>query len=358
MKTLQINAGNETGGGRTVIINLLAALNKEENHNSQLLVFEKGPVSDWSMKKGLPTTIMNQSSQFDLRVVHRLKKFINDNQIDVVNTHGPRANFLMSLIHKKVKAKWVITVHSDPNVDFPDTLKGKIMTKLNVRALKKADLLTLVTPRFQPILEKLGVARAKIHPIFNAIEFRKQAPQTTRQPIFTMINVARLVPVKNQQSLIRALADLDFDYRLQIIGNGVDEPKLKKLTKRLNLEPKIDFVGFKDDTTPYYDNADLFVLPSTSEGFSMVLLESANHGLPMIVTDTGSNASVIAPNTGWVVEINNIEQLKKAILAAHEKWENDQLRPMGQAFYQYCAKNFSSTHLAKTVTSIYQDMLK
>ncbi|UQS81837.1 glycosyltransferase family 4 protein [Bombilactobacillus folatiphilus] len=357
MKTLQVNAGNETGGGRTLIINLLRALT-DQGVDSQLLVFERGPVSDWAAKWDIPTTIMNQDGQLDLRVAGRLKKFINDNQIDVVNTHGPRANFIMGLIHKHVKAKWVATVHSDPYVDFADNLKGKVMTKLNINAFKKADLLTLVTARFQPILEQAGIESTKINPIFNAIYFRETPPQTQRQKIFTLVNIARLVPVKNQQLLLRALAQVDFDYRLQLVGNGPTEDQLKQLVQELQIQDRIDFIGFKDDTTPYYQNSDLFVLPSTSEGFPMVLLESANNGLPMIVSDTGSDAQVVHEDTGWVVAINDLEQLKQALVAAHESWQNDGLRTRGQKFYQYCATNFSSTRLAQTVMKIYEDVLK
>ena len=102
MKILQVNAGTESGGGRTIIINLIRALRKE-NIDVQLLVFEKGPVADWAAKYNIPTTIMNQEGRLDLRVVHRLRKFIVDNKIDVVNTHGPPSNFIMSLVSKKVK---------------------------------------------------------------------------------------------------------------------------------------------------------------------------------------------------------------------------------------------------------------
>lgn len=357
MKTLHVNAGNENGGGRTIIINILRGLNQQDI-DSQLLVFERGPVSDLANEWQIPTTIMNQDGQFDLRVLGRLKKFINDNQIDIVNTHGPRANFLMSLIYKHVHAKWIITVHSDPYVDFSDNLKGKLMTNLNLRALKKAELLMPVTAKFKPILEQVGIAADKIKPVFNTMYFREKAPQTTRQDPFTLLNVARLVPVKNQQLLLKVLAELDFDYRLKLVGDGTARPQLEHLVQELNLEQKVEFVGFQDKTEQYYQNADLFVLPSLSEGFPLVLLEAANNALPVVASDAGSDAQAVQPGMGWITPINDFESLKQALIQAHDLWQKDELRALGQKYYEYCAANFSNERLAQTISEIYQTMLK
>lgn len=357
MKTLQVNAGNEAGGGRTLIINLLQALN-EQGVDSQLLVFERGPVSDLAQKHQIPTTIMNQNGRWDLSVAKRLKKFIRDNNIDVVNTHGPRANFIMSLIHRQVSAKWVVTVHSNPHIDFAPNLVGKLLKALNVHSLKRPDLLMLVTPQFQPILEDLGIAPAKMKSIFNAIYFNDSPPETTRQKVYTIVNIASLIPVKNQQALLRALARVPFDYHLQIVGDGPLRAQLEKLADQLQIANKVEFSGFQDDTSAYYTHADVFVLPSVSEGFPMVLLESANHALPMIVADTGSDAQVVHSDTGWVVEPDNLSQLQSAIEAAYQLWQQDQLRSLGQKFFFYCKKNFSSARLAKTVINIYQNLIR
>ncbi|WP_181189994.1 glycosyltransferase [Bombilactobacillus bombi] len=355
MKILQVNAGNESGGGRTILINLLQAL-LNKKIDTQLLVFEKGPVSDWAQKAHIPTTIMNQEGRFDLRIVGRLRKFINDNNIDVVNTHGPRANFIMSLIHNDIAAKWVATVHSDPNIDFADNLKGNILTKLNIQSLKKAERLILITPRFEPVLTKLGITAEKMVPIFNAMDFAPQVPQTLRHEPFSLANVARLTPVKNQELLLKTLAQVDFNFRLQIVGDGNLKIKLQKLVRDLQLESQVDFVGFQDDTAPYYQQADLFVLTSNSEGFPLVLLEAANQGIPAVTTDVGSCGQIVQDDTGWVIPPKSVVQLKLALEAAYQKWQQDQLRPLGQKFYQYCSQHFSSENLAEALLDIYQDL--
>lgn len=355
MKILQVNAGTESGGGRTILINLLKAL-KKQKIDTQLIVFEKGPVSDWTQKADIPTTIMNQEGRMDLRVAGRLRKFINDNHIDIVNTHGPRANFIMGLIHKHVAAKWIVTVHSDPFIDFANNTKGNFLTKLNTAAIKKADHLILITPRFKSVLMDLGIAENKMTPIFNAMEFSAECPQTVHHEIFSITNVARLMPVKNQKLLLQTLAKVDFNFQLRIVGDGELENELKNLAKKLDLEQKVEFVGFQDDTMPYYQAADIFVLTSNSEGFPLVLLEAANQGIPAISTDVGSCDWIVKDDTGWIVAPGNSSQLTKALTAAYEKWQQDQLRPMGQKFYQYCSQHFSSANLATALMKIYQNV--
>lgn len=355
MKILQVNAGTENGGGRTIIINLIRALRKN-NIDVQLLVFEKGPVADWAAKYKIPTTVMNQEGRLDLRVVHRLRKFIVDNKIDVVNTHGPRANFIMSLVSKKVKTKWVVTIHSNPLLDFSDNIKGKLLTQMNIRALKKAEHFILITPKFQPVLEEIGIDKNRMGSIFNAMDFSEELPQTVHHDVFSLVNVARLTLVKNQALLLKTLAQVDFDFRLKIVGDGELRKQLQDLSRNLGLETKVEFTGFYDDTSPYYHKSDLFILTSNSEGFPLVLLEAANFGIPAIATDVGSCDQIISDGTGWLIPPADSDKLKEALIAAYKKWQEDQLRPMGQKFYQYCSQNFSSQRLSQALMDVYQSL--
>ncbi len=66
-----------------------------------------------------------KKSRYDLSILKNISEFINKEKFDVVHTHGPRANFYVSLMKKRIKAKWVTTIHSDPFQDFTKQgLKG------------------------------------------------------------------------------------------------------------------------------------------------------------------------------------------------------------------------------------------
>ena len=88
--------------------------------------------------------MFSQKSRYDLSILKNISEFINNEKFDIVHTHGPRANFYVSLMKKRITAKWVTTIHSDPFEDFTKQgLKGWIFTKLNLKAFKNIDLFLL-----------------------------------------------------------------------------------------------------------------------------------------------------------------------------------------------------------------------
>lgn len=70
------------------------------------------------------------------------------------------------------------------------------------------------------------------------------------------------------------------------------------------------------------DNADIFLFPTYTEGFSLSLAEAMSRGVPVIATDVGANADMIEDNGGIIVSVNDIEAMEKAI----EKMQNADLR--------------------------------
>ncbi len=201
MKVLHVNAGLETGGGLSHIVNLLTEA-RNENKDFELLTLAEGPVARAARRKGIRTYVLGANSRYDLASLKRLTLFINKGHYDIVHTHGARANLFLSLIHKKIHSKWCITVHSDPYLDFEGRgLLGRIFTMLNVRALRKADCVFAVTKRFAKLLiNKAHVDKNKVHVIYNGIFFHSDSeiPAKYEHMYFNIINVARTEKVNGQ----------------------------------------------------------------------------------------------------------------------------------------------------------------
>ena len=70
-----------------------------------------------------------------------------------------------------------------------------------------------------------------------------------------------------------------------IIGKGRLEDELKKYCREKGLESSIKFMGVVGDVLPYYGIADVFLLPSSSEGVSIALLEAMSCGLPVVASE-------------------------------------------------------------------------
>lgn len=97
---------------------------------------------------------------------------------------------------------------------------------------------------------------------------------------------------------------------LLVLGTGEEEKTLKQ-----QAGDGIIFLGSVDDVSPYLQSADIFVLPSATEGLSNALLEGMSSGLPAIATKVGGAMDVITSNqNGLLIQPDNPEQLKKTLI--------------------------------------------
>lgn len=362
MKVLHINAGLENGGGLTHIINLLTEA-KKEDLDFTLLTLADGPVAKAARKRGITVYTLNSNSRYNLSLLKKLRDFINQGNYDLVHTHGARANLFVSLIHKKIKAKWCITVHSDPYLDFENRgLIGEIFTKLNIRALKKADCIFAVTKRFSKLLiNKANLDAAKVHVIYNGIFFHSdgQIPAKYEHMYFNIINVARSEKVKGQALLLKALKKIgDSHIRLHIAGDGSELENLKALARKLDIAPQVTFHGFmtQKQLTNLYRRMNLAVLTSYSESFPLVLLEASDNQVPILSTDVGDIEMMIPDQRhGFVAKIGDLDsittELEKAI-----KMPQEQLSQMAKLEKEYVAEHFSVKHQLSSILNVYQTL--
>ncbi|MCS6855380.1 MAG: glycosyltransferase [Elioraea sp.] len=115
---------------------------------------------------------------------------------------------------------------------------------------------------------------------------RKRALDLPEESV-VLLNVGSVSRRKGTDWLIEALARLpDPRLVLVVVGPALEEDFSAEVRRRiaeLGLEGRVRFVGFRDDPTPYYRAADVFVFASTAEGFPNVLVEAMAHGLPIVM---------------------------------------------------------------------------
>ena len=363
MKVLHVNAGLEKGGGLSHIVNLLTEANRQDA-DFELLTLADGPVAKAAKKAGIKTTILGAQSRYDLTVLKRLAKFINNGNFDIVHTHGARANLFVSMIKKQIKAKWIITVHSDPLKDFEGRgMVGNIFTKLNIMALKKADGIFAITQNFSDLLvEKVGIPKTKICVIYNGIFFHdnKELPKKYAHPYFNIINVGRTEKVKGQDLLLKAIKKIDDkNVRLHIAGDGSEFNNLRALARDLGISSQVTFHGFlnQKEISKLYQKMDLAVLTSYSESFPLVLLEASDNLVPIMSTDVGDIEKMIpSEKYGFVAKIGNLddisEKLKQAISSSREDLEE-----MAEKEKLYLMRAFSMRNQLVAIENYYKFIL-
>ena len=132
-----------------------------------------------------------------------------------------------------------------------------------------------------------------------------------------LLTVCRLVPVKNIVMQLQAVADLLKDnllIELWIVGDGPDKESLQSIVRNLKIENQVKFWGWQKNLEKFYNQADIFLLTSSAEGWGMVVVEAAQYGLPIIMTDVGlAGELVIDGLSGLVVPIGDSDTLSAAI---------------------------------------------
>lgn len=152
-----------------------------------------------------------------------------------------------------------------------------------------------------------------------------------------LLGVGRLSFQKNFALLLRAFAGLSRrrNVRLVVLGDGEGRAKLRKLTRKLNVQDRVDFVGFVENPYKYMANASLLVMSSRFEGFGNVLVEALACGCPVVSTDCPSGPREILEDGKWgrLVPVGDDEALAEAMdEALAEEHDPDRLRRRAQDF--------------------------
>lgn len=155
------------------------------------------------------------------------------------------------------------------------------------------------------------------------LNYVDQPPFVARQEVKRFLFVGRLIDVKNLPLLIRVFNTMP-DLSLTIIGFGEEEEKLKSIANN-----NIQFLGSiaNMELYSYYREADVFVLPSKSETWGLVVEEALNNGLPVIVSDrVGCQKDLVTKETGIVFDYTSEESLRNAIMKMTDKVFYNNLR--------------------------------
>ena len=130
---------------------------------------------------------------------------------------------------------------------------------------------------------------------------------------------SRITARKGIKYLLEAMAKLLPEYsnvHLKLMGEGDEKENLEKMSKELGIEKNVEFVGRvpREDTAPFYREANIFVLPSFNEGMSNAMLEALASGLPLIATDTGGTKELLEDGkNGFIIQMKNSEDIAEKI---------------------------------------------
>lgn len=359
MTILHLISGGETGGSKNHLISLLQQFSTEE---VVLGVMQEGQLSKEAREAGIQTIVFNQTSRYDLSFIKKLVSYIRENHIQIIHTHGPRANFFVYLIKTFVSFRWFTTIHSDPSKDFiKGGVKGKIFTAINMSVIRKIDHFFAVSHRFGEMLEGFGVSSNKISIIYNGVSFEEPpvAP-VEREDLglnkddFVVTMVARYHPIKNHSLAFEAVNRLRNEgVPIQLLAIG-DGPERKRLEELKQGKDYIHLTGFRQDIHACLKVSDCLLLTSDSESFPLVLLEAARAKIPVVTTDVGGvHALLSSEDYGFIAPIGDVEQVTNALRKLYTFKVSGVITNIGENLYTHAKESFSLEQLEQDTREAY-----
>jgi len=280
-------------------------------------------------------------------------------KFDIIHAHHtwPRGYAAIKL-GEKYNIPTVVTIHENQELFLKEYSSHSKIYKF---VWENADALIRVNPRDITLLKKFNQNTHYIPNGFSPKKFytigRKKARGILEFPRNkkVLFSLGDLIERKGFHYLADAIAEIvkaRMDVLCIIGGSGPMRKKLKKRINKLNLQEYVKLVGFipDKDLTYWMNAADVFVLPSLSEGNPTVMFEALGVGLPFVGTKVGGVPEIItSEDYGLLVEPANPEDLAEKILIALEKeWDRGKIKKY--------AEQFTWENIAKRTVKVYEEI--
>lgn len=289
------------------------------------------PLADAAGAAGISCRILVLHDGFRPFDVRATEAFLSEAEPDIVHSHGYRANILSALMpSRRIKWRRISTLHGWTATHAMSKLA--IYEALEKQLLQRLDRLVLVCGSMRNKLPR-GLQSAPLAVIPNGINVEtslergrggrdeRPRPGGSAQAL-RILTVGRLAREKRFDSLLESCALIlrrGHKVSVTIAGEGPDRERLEERTRELGIFDHVAMPGYVADVETLYQSADVFVLPSSTEGLPMVVLEAMLHGVPVVATDVGDIPEVLGHGQyGRLVQEEStddfVERLARAIL--------------------------------------------
>lgn len=257
----------------------------------------------------------------------------------------------------------VVSIAGGELVGFPDLnygLQRSAFSRWIVgQAIGGADCVIAACNYARGLIAQAGYAITpeKIRTITLGVDARTfTVPNPNQQPTETkLIHVASLVGVKDQATLLRAVAQLREHVTLDILGIGPEETHLRNLAAELGINHRVRFLGTVEhlDLPAHYQQATLNILCSRHEGLGMVTLEAAACGIPTVGTAVGLLPDY--PELGISVPVGDATALANAINELIT--DNKKRIALGQSARKLVEERFTIQETVRQFRSVYAELI-
>lgn len=369
LNILLLNALDIYGGGEFFVYQL-AKLLTQKDHKVWVSCRKDNMIYGRCVEDGIgvfPLDYPEHSGKSDLWKNSRiLGRFAKEKNIDIVHSNTNYDRTAGAFAAKFAGVKHVSNVHSFHSISHNLThwYRNKFLIHhFMVDGVCTKDLL-IKEDKIDPV--KITLLHLGLDP-----EQNKKDPETRKKiriefgvkdDEILIGNVARMVPFKGQEYLIRAYPEVMKAYpksRLMVVGNGELSSMLHNLSEELGIKERTIFPGFRSDIKSLYSAFDIYAHTSVEGGgetFPYAMLHALAQELPLVITRVGDMPAMVEEGVnGFVLEDKDVKEIsgKLMLLCRDEQLRNE----MGRKSYELMFKKFTVDIMAANIEKVYTSVL-
>lgn len=269
----------------------------------------------------------------NVKALKELKSIIENNNYKIIHCHTPMGGLLARLAALRARkhgTKIIYTAHGFHFCQDSPALNWMIYYPVERTLAHGTDcLITINREDYTRALNhgfKAGSIKY-VHGVGVDIERFKPGVAENKQEMrkkhgyrpddFLMVYVGEFNKNKNQQFLIRVLVKLRKtvpNIRLLLVGNGPQLDYCRRLSQKLDISDRVEFLGYRNDIEKILPMCDLAVAASFREGLPVNIMEAMACGLPVVATNNrGHKELVISGKTGWLINSRDVDRMSAKI---------------------------------------------
>lgn len=301
---------------------------------------------------GIKTRLLKVKGNYAIfDFINKLANLLKEEKINILHTHGYKSDIIGYFAARKAKIMIISTPHG---WSIEAGLKLKIYESLDRFFLKFFDS---VAPLSESLKKSLGnIKKNKITVINNFVD-SDTIPQPKKGDLGLITYIGQLIERKRVKDLIVSLKYVkDHSVKLQVIGDGPRKEELINLTKKLDIQDRVKFLGFRKDRLELLNRSGVFVLPSLLEGIPRSMMEAMAMKKIVIGTNIPGIMNLIEDKkTGLLVPTKNPMKIAEAL-----DWvlkNKGQVEKMAESARVLIEKRFFVGRAVKEYRNIYKQVL-
>lgn len=348
-KILYVILSNHIAGTEIYVINIIKSM--REKYDIEVLC-KGGELKNTLDSMNIKTHISSARNNRDLISIYETYKLIKANKYDIVHTNLSTSNLIGGIAAKLAKVDKIIATehlwscYNEEKSYIQNKISLLIYRILSIFVFDNIIAVCDAIKRF--LINEAKIKSEKIEVIRNALILEEIERKNFDSNNVVVGIIGRLEIEKGHIYAIDALEKLTENITLLIAGKGSLETTLKSKAK----DKKVEFVGFLSDTSKFYKDIDILLVPSLRECMPLVIIEAMNSSIPIIATNVGGIPEVIEDGeTGYLIRSKNSLEIANAI---NKLLDRDTYLTVSKSIKKKYSKLFNYNEMIKKTSYIYE----